>query len=114
MSRADVIDDRQEPSASVYDDEQKPALWQRIVSLAEQSITALESQGFSRTSITCLDNDHHVWIQRLVVPYLNMRYDRTDCALMTTPTLDGCEYQAGDLVGLGPHTGDFRATFEGF
>ena len=44
---------------------------ERIDSLMEQCACQLQAQGFSRDDIT-------------TTPFLNLRYDRTDCALMVT------------------------------
>lgn len=56
--------------------------------LIEQCVQQLQSQGFSTEDIT-------------TTPYLNLRYDRTDCALM-------CTAEQGE--GVCCH-GDFESAF---
>ena len=61
---------------------------ERIDVLTEQCVHQLQAQGFSRDDIT-------------TTPFLNLRYDRTDCALMVTA-------EEGD----GPcRHGDFESAF---
>ena len=41
-----------------------------------------------------------------------MRYDRTDCALMTNPSIEHARISACDVAALTESLGDFRVSFE--
>ena len=64
---------------------------ERIDELTQQCIKALIDQGFDKSSI-------------VTTPYLHLRYDRTDCALMCTATPTNNEDE-------GCRHGDFLASF---
>ena len=72
--------------------------WERIRSVTSECISSLVSQGFSIADIT-------------IEPFLNMRYDRTDCALMTPPSHDVRAIPAEDIAATSS-IGDFRKAFE--
>ena len=55
----------------LYTEDSFPYLDERIDVLTEQCVRQLQGEGFSRDDIT-------------TTPFLNLRYDRTDCALMVT------------------------------
>nr|CAH7742195.1 unnamed protein product [Callosobruchus chinensis] len=78
MALADVVHEAQESCAKVYTPEDFPYFDKRLSALEAQCTEALLKQGF--------DKDHIV-----LEPYLHMRYDGTDCALMCSPSK-----QAGD------------------
>ena len=52
MACADVVDDRQEPSASAYHVDHLAALWARIRCKAHEGIQHMQQQGFSLEAIT--------------------------------------------------------------
>ena len=64
---------------------------ERIDHLTEQCISELQSQGFSLDSIT-------------TTPFLNLRYDKTDCAIM-------CTAEGTEQGGVACCHGDFLASF---
>ena len=72
--------------------------WERIRSVAADCISSLVSQGFSADDIT-------------IEPFLNMRYDRTDCALMTPPSHEERAIPA-KVITAASSIGDFRKAFE--
>lgn len=75
MALADVVHEAQEPSAMVYSLENFPHFQNRFEHLNEQCESELKKQGFS--------------LDRIVLePYLHMRYDGTDCALMCGPSIN--------------------------
>nr|CAI5830272.1 unnamed protein product [Callosobruchus analis] len=86
MALADVVHEAQEPCAKQYASENFSYFDQRLSALEAQSTDALLKQGF--------DKDHIV-----LEPYLHMRYDGTDCALMCAP-LKGVDQgtKHGDFV----------------
>ena len=65
---------------------------EHIDSLSSQCIDQLESQGFARDSIE-------------TTPFLNLRYDRTDCAIMCTAD------PITDQGGVACSHGDFLTAF---
>lgn len=89
MALADVVQETQEPSAKTYSPENFSYFDTRLNVLEEQSRQELRKQGFS---------DDHIMLE----PYLHMRYDGTDCALMCGPS----ERSEG-----APKHGDFIRTF---
>lgn len=70
LALADVAHEEQEPCADVFSDETKPALEHRIANLTAKCVAVLQKQGFSKDSIT-------------IEAFLNLRYQGTDCAVMT-------------------------------
>ena len=76
MGLADIVSERQEPSAAVYSPDTYPALADRLWILAEEGTSELASRGHSPERI-------------LVKSYLNMRYQGTDTALMIPEPADG-------------------------
>ncbi|XP_071510031.1 5-oxoprolinase-like [Diadema antillarum] len=91
MALADVVHDIQEPSAQSYEQAAFELIDARIDELAQKCVKELEGQGFARDHIE-------------TEPFLHMRYDKTDCALMCSPAA----YPAKD--GTSRH-GDFLAAF---
>uniref|UniRef100_A0A8C5PWK3 5-oxoprolinase, ATP-hydrolysing n=1 Tax=Leptobrachium leishanense TaxID=445787 RepID=A0A8C5PWK3_9ANUR len=91
MALADVVHEAQEPCSMVYDADSYRQLEERMAALEKQCIEALQKQGFHRSQIS-------------TEPFLHLRYERTDCALMCSakgypPTGDSC------------HVGDFKKAF---
>ncbi|ORX77294.1 hypothetical protein BCR32DRAFT_223520 [Anaeromyces robustus] len=69
LNNADVVQEIQEPCADIYNEESLRRIKERIEILTEESGKKLKYQGFKEEEI------------RYDI-YLNMRYDRTNCALM--------------------------------
>eukprot|EP00794_Sanderia_malayensis_P019028 gene19028-20941_t len=90
IALADVVHEAQEPSACVYSTSAFAHIADRIEALTNQSIAELKRQGFSRDQIYC-------------EPYLHMRYDRTDCALMCKADENNADNRLKQS--------DFKATF---
>lgn len=91
MALADIVHEAQEPCAKVYDSENFTYFDNRIKTLVGQCEKALKAQGFRDDQIYC-------------EPFLNMRYEKTDCMLMCSSlghphTQESCSY------------GDFKAAF---
>ncbi|XP_074027343.1 5-oxoprolinase isoform X2 [Leptinotarsa decemlineata] len=89
MALADVVHESQEPCAKAYLLENFSYFDERLSELKEQCKSELKKQGFPETHI-------------VLEPYLHMRYDGTDCALMCGPTYSG---------EISPTHGDFMKTF---
>lgn len=88
MALADVVCEAQEPSALEYDQKNYEAFGHRLEQLSRHCVSELRKEGFTDDKIVC-------------EPYLHMRYDKTDCALMCGP----------DKNQAGTKYGDFLATF---
>lgn len=88
MALADVVNEAQEPSALEYNQKNYDTFSQKLDALCQQCVSELKKEGFSEENIVC-------------EPYLHMRYDRTDCALMCGP----------DKNQQGTKYGDFMSTF---
>lgn len=89
MALADVVHETQEPSAKIYSSDNFFYIDERLSHLEHQCSLELKKQGFS---------DHQIYLE----PYLHMRYDGTDCALMCGPS---------ENTGDTPNHGDFLKTF---
>lgn len=72
MALADVVEEAQEPSATIYSKENFGYFNERLRNLEERCTEKLMLQGFNAENIVMED-------------YLHMRYDGTDCALMVGP-----------------------------
>ncbi|ROT78044.1 hypothetical protein C7M84_003267 [Penaeus vannamei] len=72
MALADVVHEAQEPCAKNYDPDNFVYFESRLSALENECVEALMGQGFSRANIAC-------------EPFLHLRYQGTDCALMVTP-----------------------------
>ncbi|KAG0060160.1 hypothetical protein BGZ89_012496, partial [Linnemannia elongata] len=70
LSLADVVYEAQEPSSETLSEKSLPGLKERINALVSQCHEELGKQGFEKDHIDC-------------EIYLNLRYNGTDCALMT-------------------------------
>ncbi|XP_053322646.1 5-oxoprolinase [Spea bombifrons] len=91
MALANVVHEAQEPCSVAYDADSFPLLEERIAALERQCIEALQRQGFHRSQI---DTE----------PFLHLRYERTDCALMCSAK--GYPASVGSC-----RVGDFQAAF---
>lgn len=91
MALADVVQEAQESCAKVYSAENFDYFDSRLEALKQQCTEELLNQGFSKSDI-------------VLEPYLHMRYDGTDCALMSSP------HHVEDEVTVPKH-GDFMASF---
>lgn len=96
MALADVVCEAQEPCGLEYSLANVETIRSRLNALALQCRTNLQNQGF--------DDDHI-----LIEPFLHLRYDATDSALMCTPSLDASS--VADLSVNIPDYGDFYASF---
>jgi len=94
MALADVVHEEQEPCACIYKKDNMNHIDNRIDALMKKCKLDLEAQGF--------DSAH----QSMEV-YLNMRYDRTDCALMCT----GIPVKFIDRNSIVSKFGDFLSVF---
>ncbi|KAH1001014.1 hypothetical protein HUJ04_013277 [Dendroctonus ponderosae] len=73
IALADVVHEAQEACAKTYAEENFAYFDARLDALKRQCLQQLQEQGFRDSDI-------------VVEPYLHMRYDGTDCALMCAPT----------------------------
>lgn len=96
MALADVVYEAQEPCGLEYSLTNVEMIRIRLNNLALQCRTNLLSQGF--------DDDHIV-----IEPFLHLRYDATDSALMCTPSTNADT--VADLSVNIPGYGDFYASF---
>uniref|UniRef100_H2Y9L4 5-oxoprolinase n=1 Tax=Ciona savignyi TaxID=51511 RepID=H2Y9L4_CIOSA len=90
MALADVVHEAQESAACHFKQENISWLDSRVAHLSNQCLQELKSQGFSEKRIE-------------LEVYLNLRYDRTDCALMCSPVAA----KSGNFSKYG----DFLTTF---
>ncbi|KAG5675741.1 hypothetical protein PVAND_005619 [Polypedilum vanderplanki] len=72
MAYADVVYESQEPYGFAFETKNIEAIKNLLDKLSSQCITQLKNQGFSEENIQC-------------EPYLHLRYNSTDCALMISP-----------------------------
>lgn len=96
MALADVVYEAQEPCGLEYSAANVELIRIRLNNLALQCRTNLLNQGF---------DDEHIVIE----PFLHLRYDATDSALMCTPSTDASSI--ADLSVNIPEYGDFYASF---
>lgn len=85
MALADVVHEAQEPSAKTYASENFEYFEQRLDALGKECVEALTKQGFNKNSI-------------VLEPYLHMRYDGTDCALMCGGSPSDKSIKYGDFA----------------
>ncbi|KAI9319331.1 Hydantoinase B/oxoprolinase-domain-containing protein [Dichotomocladium elegans] len=82
LALADVVHEVQEPSAEILSRESLPRLQERVEALTKSSMTELsENQGFALSDIS-------------TEVYLNLRYEGTDCALMTLKPADSWDFES--------------------
>lgn len=93
MALADVVHEAQEPSGITFNRENGKVLVDRFRGLAEKCVQQLKVQGFDKDRI-------------VIESFLHLRYEGTDCALMTAPT--ACKSPENLLE---ENFGDFQASF---
>ncbi|XP_044860743.1 5-oxoprolinase [Mauremys mutica] len=91
LALADVVHEAQEPCSLRYGPEAYAQLDARMAALQTECVRALQAQGFPRSQI-CTE------------PFLHLRYERTDCALM-------CSAKGHPATSDSCRAGDFRAAF---
>ncbi|XP_075226295.1 5-oxoprolinase [Lycorma delicatula] len=96
MALADVVQESQEPCAKIYCEENFKFIDGKLTALSEKSIGNLVAQGFKREQIECK-------------PFLHLRYQGTDCALMVSP--DDKDVAHSVVNSSSPVHGDFQAAF---
>jgi 5-oxoprolinase (ATP-hydrolysing) len=85
MGLADVVVERQKPSALVYGPQALPAVKKEIAGLTREAFEALARQGFERRDMEA-------------TPFLNLRYEGTDTAMMiAAPADDDYARQLSDI-----------------
>lgn len=95
MALADVVHETQEPCGLPFTQNNASAISGRLDYLSKQCQDKLTSQGF--------DNEHIV-----LEPYLHLRYEGTDCALMCSPSTSSTTEPGS--VSIGSY-GNFYITF---
>uniref|UniRef100_A0A182JFK7 Uncharacterized protein n=1 Tax=Anopheles atroparvus TaxID=41427 RepID=A0A182JFK7_ANOAO len=95
MALADVVHEAQEPCGLELCPENRAALKERLQTLSARCVQQLEGQGFALT-------DGGITLE----PYLHLRYEGTDCALMCGPDRV-VEFPDHTVYGFG----DFGRTF---
>lgn len=102
MALADVVYEAQEPCALEYNQKNYESFGQRLEQLSGQCIAELRKEGFTENNIVC-------------EPYLHMRYDKTDCALMCAPDKKKSATKYGDFLAtfLERYKTEFGFTIEG-
>ncbi|CAH1992910.1 unnamed protein product [Acanthoscelides obtectus] len=98
MALADVVHEAQESCAKTYDPENFSYIDERLTILESECMAVLQKQGFDKNHI-------------ILEPYLHMRYDGTDCALMCSPVKQqgGQATKHGDFVK--PFIDRYKAEF---
>ncbi|XP_032687152.1 5-oxoprolinase isoform X2 [Odontomachus brunneus] len=91
MALADVVEEAQEPSAEIYEQESFDRLDDRLDEIEAKVQSKLRAQGFTDAQIE-------------TQPFLHLRYQGTDCALMCTPSACRSERKC-------TRHGDFLASF---
>lgn len=96
MALADVVHESQEPSGMILSKQSIPAIKQRLDHLSDTCTKKLQEQGFTTNQIR-------------LEPYLHLRYEGTDCALMCAPK-DDCSNSNDDEFII-PDYGNFVDSF---
>lgn len=96
MALADVVHEAQEPCGLPFFSNYVGTLKQRLDVLLKRCNSVLEAQGFAPEQIT-------------LEPFLHLRYEGTDCALMCTANI--LEKESGNGSLTIPVYGDFYTTF---
>lgn len=102
MALADVVEEAQEPCAMTYNAENLPSIDSKISALSKKCTDALRQQGFA---------EQHI----VVEPFLHMRYDRTDCALMCSSEVSAGDSSSPTTVATGQAVstfGNFELSFK--
>lgn len=100
MALADVVHEAQEPSAKTYITDNFGHFLKRFEVLGEQCKIELRKQGFSDENI-------------ILEPFLHMRYDGTDCALMCTPAFGALKFDEFLNTFLERYKSEFGFTIQG-
>lgn len=96
MALADVVHEAQEPSGLEYSTENASILQRRLDALSQQCRGKLEAQGFT---------PEHIVLE----PFLHLRYEATDTALMVSPSPSSHAEDASAIIV--PGYGDFFLAF---
>lgn len=102
MALADVVEEAQEPCAMIYNAENIPLIDSKISALSKKCTDALRQQGFA---------EQHIAVE----PFLHMRYDRTDCALMCSSEAATGDSSCSTALAAGQAVsafGDFELSFK--
>uniref|UniRef100_A0A670IWM4 5-oxoprolinase, ATP-hydrolysing n=1 Tax=Podarcis muralis TaxID=64176 RepID=A0A670IWM4_PODMU len=91
LALADVVHETQQPCSLAYGPEAYAQLDETVTALEAKCVQALEAQGFARSQIS-------------TEPFLHLRYERTDCALM-------CSAKGYPATAQSCRSGDFGAAF---
>lgn len=92
MALADVVQEVQEPCGLIYSKENAQLLQSSLKNLSERCNLKLKSHGFSEIEL---------------IPFLHLRYEGTDCALMCSPSKDLENTNELSIPGYG----NFESTF---
>lgn len=98
MALADVVHEAQQPCGLDFNAENSIALGKQLDLLMEECRQKLQAQGFDELSRITL------------APFLHLRYDGTDCAVMCSP-YDKTDVDLPPLIPPIPAYGDFYTTF---
>jgi len=93
MALADVVQEVQEPNGLEFSDANAQQLKERLDTLSQQCHNKLADQGFRRIELE---------------PFLHLRYEGTDGALMVAPATGKQASASNPLLAA---YGDFNATF---
>lgn len=96
MALADVVHESQEPCGLEFSEANAKAISERLDFLSKKCRQNLSSQGFQANQI-------------VLEPYLHLRYDKTDCALMCQPTASTNNDSKNNPII--PNYGDFYSSF---
>lgn len=96
MALADVVHEAQQPCGLVFEDKNFDAIVKLLAELSQNCFDKLATQGFAQTDV-------------VLEPYLHLRYDGTDCALMITPDTVQTDGTATD--SLSSRYGNFASAF---
>lgn len=102
MALADVVEEAQEPCAVIYNPENIPSIDSKIRVLSQKCTGMLRQQGFA---------EQHIAVE----PFLHMRYDRTDCALMCSSEAATGDSNSPTTLASGQAVsafGDFELSFK--
>lgn len=98
MALADVVHEAQQPCGLDFNAENSIELGKQLDLLMEECRQKLQAQGFDELSRITL------------APFLHLRYDGTDCAVMCSP-YDKTDVDLPPLIPPIPAYGDFYTTF---
>ncbi len=96
MACADVVYEVQEPCHQPLTGESEPSMWAKLLALAATCEEHLRGEGFTPANIS-------------YEAYLNIRYEGTDCAMMTAPARSATAFSMDGLQRLQQR--DFNSNF---